>query len=460
MKIGVLALGRATFDIEFANQKLSECISFLKKTSYSIIGGDEILLESDATQNEAERLQNENVDFVVIIQITFTDALMTVQIANKFKDNFGIWAIPEPRLGERLRLNSFCGLNLASHALSLNNMLVNWIFEDPLIIQPSIFDAFVKKRLSKNKPKIVEYGVTSDRAKQIKNKIKEFKIAKIGEHPEGFDTCKYNKDDVKKLTGISIYEFTLNELFKEAKSIDKKEINNLHKQVKSQISSLDNVDPKELDLSLRLKSSLDKIRGKEKFNSFAIRCWPETFTEYGGAICAPVSMLSENKIPCACEADIYGSITQIVLQEVSGSQVFLTDLVDIDINDNTGVVWHCGQAPISMCDEEFKPQATIHTNRKMPLLFQFPLKRGVVTLMRISKSFGKQKMVISKGEMLKRDMAFTGTSGVIKFDKNAEDVLNDIINSGLEHHMALSYGDHTQLLKEVASTMELPVQEI
>ncbi len=53
-----------------------------------------------------------------------------------------------------------------------------------------------------------------------------------------------------------------------------------------------------------------------------------------------------------------------------------------------------------MCDEEFKPQATIHTNRKMPLLFQFPLKRGVVTLMRISKSYGKQKMVISKGEML------------------------------------------------------------
>jgi hypothetical protein len=170
MKIGVLALGRATFDIEFANQKLSECIFFLKKASYSIIGGDEILLESNTTQNEVERLQNENVDFVVIIQVTFTDALMTVQIANKFKDNFGIWAIPEPRLGDRLRLNSFCGLNLAAHALSLNNMLVNWIFEDPLAIQPSIFDAFVKKRLSKNKPKIVEYGVTSDRAN--KSKIK------------------------------------------------------------------------------------------------------------------------------------------------------------------------------------------------------------------------------------------------------------------------------------------------
>ena len=69
-------------------------------------------------------------------------------------------------------------------------------------------------------------------------------------------------------------------------------------------------------------------------------------------------------------------------------------------------------------------------------------------------------MVISKGKILKRKMAFTGTSGVIQFDKSAKFVLNNIINSGLEHHMALSYGDHTQLLKELASVMELPVQEI
>ena len=110
--------------------------------------------------------------------------------------------------------------------------------------------------------------------------------------------------------------------------------------------------------------------------------------------------------------------------------------------------------------ENFKAQATIHTNRKMPLLFEFPLKPGVVTLMRVSQAFGEHKMVISKGNMLKRDMAFTGTSGVIEFDRNSSDVLNDIISSGLEHHMALTYGDHTHLLKEVASSMKLPVIQI
>ena len=181
------------------------------------------------------------------------------------------------------------------------------------------------------------------------------------------------------------------------------------------------------------------------------------FTEYGAAICAPASMMTENRIPCACEADVYGAVTQLILQEVSNQPVFLTDIVDIDIKDNTGVFWHCGQAPISMCGSEFVPRATIHTNRKMPLLFEFPLKEGAVTVMRISQAFGKLKMIIAKGNILKRDLPFTGTSGVIQFDREAKEVLEDIISSGLEHHVAIAYGDFEELLSEVASELNLPV---
>ena len=47
-----------------------------------------------------------------------------------------------------------------------------------------------------------------------------------------------------------------------------------------------------------------------------------------------------------------------------------------------------------------------------------------------------------------------------KIRKNTDDVLKDIIGSGLEHHMALTYGDHTKTLKEVASVLKLPVLEI
>jgi L-fucose isomerase-like protein len=213
-----------------------------------------------------------------------------------------------------------------------------------------------------------------------------------------------------------------------------------------------------LQRSLGLKLALDEIRTAEDFDAFAIRCWPETFTEYGGAVCGPVSLLSEARTPCACEADVYGALTQLVLQRIASAPVFLTDLVDLDARDNTAVVWHCGQAPLSM--RHGGASATIHSNRKMPLLFEFALKPGRVTFARISQARGNQQMVIAGGEMLDRPKSFTGTSGVVRFDTPAMAMAEKIMASGLEHHMALVYGEHRAMLREVASALRLPVLEL
>ena len=212
--------------------------------------------------------------------------------------------------------------------------------------------------------------------------------------------------------------------------------------------------------SLRLKLALDDLKQSRDYAAFAIRCWPETFTQYGGAVCGPVSMMGEARVPCACEADVVGALTQMVLQACADGPVFLTDIVDVDGEDDTAVVWHCGQAPKSMCADSHRPQATIHTNRKMPLLYEFPLKEGKVTLMRISQAHGELSMVISSADMLDRPMSFTGTSGVLRFERNAGEVLDDMIDCGLEHHMAICYGDHREKLMDVAAAMNLPVLEL
>ena len=194
------------------------------------------------------------------------------------------------------------------------------------------------------------------------------------------------------------------------------------------------------------------------YDAFAIRCWPETFTEYGGAVCGPASMLGEARVPCACEADVYGAVTQAILQAVAKQPVFLADIVDMSEEDNTGVVWHCGQAPVSMANE--KPSATVHTNRKQALLYEFTLRPGRVTLFRLSQAFGEPKIVIATGNMLERDMTFTGTSGVVRFDQGSGPVLRDLMDSGMEHHMALAYGDLSPTLLSIAAGMGLNVIEL
>ena len=96
----------------------------------------------------------------------------------------------------------------------------------------------------------------------------------------------------------------------------------------------------------------------------------------------------------------------------------------------------------------------------MPLLYQFPLRSGEITLLRWSQSKDKQSLVIGKATVLDRPMSFTGTSGVIRFERTAEDVLDTTIESRLEHHVALTYGDHRDKLIAVAKELDIPVLEL
>ena len=458
MKIGILALGRPTFDVQYAKQRLAASLNYLNTTNHNIFGSCELLLDEQDALNEINKFKNEDLDFIIIIQVTFTDSSTLLKIASCLEKPIGIWAFPEPRQSGRLRLNAFCGLNLASHTLGLNNIPFSWIYENPENIEETKFEILINSKNSKRPEKILAIpSLGSKKARSIKEKIHNLKIGKIGSHPDGFDTCKYDQKKLMALCGITVDEIDIDTFLNNSRNVKSEEIEPTLNKLKKTISSIKKVNQKELILSLKLEKSLKKLQEEGAYNAFALRCWPEMFTKYGGAICAPASISTENKVPCACEADVYGAVTQLILQEVSGQPVFLTDIVDIDVDDDTGVFWHCGQAPISMCNPKIKPTATIHSNRKMPLLFEFPLKEGIVTMMRISQSFGEQKMVLSKGKMIDRPLPFTGTSGVINFDNDTKEVLNNIISYGLEHHIAITYGDHIELLSELASELKLPI---
>lgn len=462
--IGILPLGRETFDVPFAEAQLASMLAVLEASGHRIVGPGKLLFDAPATRDAIAVLKTEAPDHILLLQVTFTDASMAVEVAEAFPQPLSIWAIPEPRDGGRLRLNSFCGLNLAAHALGLNDRAFGYLYAAPDQpgIDHSVGELLTARRLAVPRhPKAVEDPFEqSAAAEQAIAALQGAKIGRIGAHPEGFDTCKYDPRNLRALAGIEVDELDLDSMFDAAKAVDPETVQEVRSKAGRLLDGLEEVDQEQLDRSLRLKGALEALRVSGKYDSFAIRCWPETFTEYGGAVCGPVSMMGEGRVPCACEADVYGAVTLLLLQHVAGDAAFLTDLVDLDVDDDTGVIWHCGQAPISMADPDFAARATIHTNRKMPLLFEFPLKPGRVTFFRLSQARGRTMAVIGGGQMLRRPMAFTGTSGVVRFDNGARNTLESVMGAALEHHMALVYGDHRNALRAVARQLDLPVLEL
>ncbi len=464
MRIGVLPLARPTFDVPFAEEMAATAFAALDATGHEIAGPRALLFDTEATQAALSELDDAQLDGVLILQVTFTDADMAVAIAERFDVPLSIWAFPEPRLGGRLRLNAFCGLNLAAHALGLNGRSFGWLYSAP--DAPGITEA-LGELLAGGRRATPEPLVEPDDAltpgpdeTALLGRLNGLRIGRIGEHPPGFHTCDYDEARLAQLAGISVDPIDLGTLFTAAGEIDETAVAETRDTVGGELDGLGDVDAGELDRSLRLKGALDRMRGDGRYAAFAIRCWPEMFTEYGGAVCGPVAMMGERRVPCACEADVYGALTSLILQEVAGEPAFLADLVDVDPSDGTAVVWHCGQAPLSMADPKVRPKAAIHSNRRMPLLYEFPLKPGRVTLARVSQARGRQSMVIAGAEMIERPLAFSGTAGVLRFDTAAADLTAKLIGSGLEHHLALVYGDWRDRLERLAAAMKLPVLDL
>ena len=111
-----------------------------------------------------------------------------------------------------------------------------------------------------------------------------------------------------------------------------------------------------------------------------------------------------------------GAVTSLMLQWLVDAPVFVADLIHLDAADNTAVFWHCGLAPRTMADPEVETRATVHSNRKLPLLYEFPLRPGRITVARLSQSRGTHRLVIGSGEMLRAPLPFSGTAGVARLD--------------------------------------------
>lgn len=461
LTFGVAALGRPTFDVPYAEEMKDKAFAAIEAAGIRVVGPRSLLYDATAAEAAIAEIKNrDKIDALLILQITFTDATMTVKLAKEASAPVAVWAVPEPRIGGRLRLNAFCGLNLAAHALGRAGVPHGWLFAAPDAkgLAESLRSFASPKSIG---PSRARPGAGKSAAGlEALNKVRGGRISVVGDHPAGFDTCEFDEGELAALAGVEVKQVPLGELFERAKAIPDARVRAARAMSKKGVAGLDAVDQIQLDRSFRVFCALDDIRIETGAKGLAVRCWPETFTEYGCAACGPMAMMNEKRVPCACEADVYGSFSALLLQELADEPAWMADLVDVDASDGTGVFWHCGLAPLSMCDPEATPEAAIHTNRKMPLLHQFPLKPGGFTFARLSQARNQTKLVVGAGEFLRRPMAFTGTSGIFRFARPLDEVVSAIMDEALEHHFAIAYGDHREALKTIAAEMKIPVLEI
>ena len=441
-KIGLLPLARETFDIPFARQLHAECLNQLKTLPLTLFGGEELLFDAASAQKAVAEIVENGAELLLVLQITFTDAATVCAIAESCTLPLALWSFPEERSGGRLRLNSFCGINLAAHALSRRGRAYNYLHGKP-----------------ESEAVHAELLALARAAKAMAG-LQNARMLVVGESPEGFDACNYQAEEVQKTFGIEFDYIPVSQFIAEAQKVPD-HIATAHLEERKKIlGQLDTLEVEPLLHTMRVYHTLHVMVQDKNAIGAAVRCWPQFFTEWGTAACGALAMLGEQQIPGGCEADVYGVLTSKLLNLVADDVAFNTDLVDLDFDSDTCVFWHCGQAPVQMADPDCQPVGTIHTNRKLPLLSQFPLKAGPVTIARLSRGGGQLKLVLGKAEMLKAPLAYAGTSGVARFSTPIKEVADKLMAHGLEHHTAIVYGDYLNELQIFAKWMQLPIVKL
>ncbi|PWH16725.1 MAG: fucose isomerase [Anaerolineae bacterium] len=451
-RIAFAALARPTFDVPLAQEVTQNTIEHLQRAGFELILPDSLIADLNGAQAYLSKLDGQPVDLLLVFQATFADSTLVTGLVEGLKRQgqtppVFLWAVPEAPTGGRLRLNSLCGINLAGHALSQRGEQYEYAYAAP------------------DDPAVLKQVKALAGAGMLRRRLQMARLGVVGEHPAGMDSCHLDESQLRQVLGIQVERVQLQQVFSMVRATPPEQVSTVRQILEQRLDNLADLDQTPLNGTLSVYHSLRSLAQEQNIDGLAVRCWPEFFTDLGCAACGAMSMLSDglgqhHPIPCSCEADANGTVTQLMLHWLAGEPSFGTDIVAMDFEQDFISLWHCGLAPLSMANPKYQPHGTIHSNRKVPLVMEFPLKPGVVTIARLNRHQGHLRLVLGRGEMLDAPAPFSGTSGRLRLETPTRRFFDTLMQEGLEHHISLVYGDYLAELRAFARLVSLPVLEL
>jgi len=342
-RIAFAALARPTFDVPLAQEMTQQALAQLQQAGFELLVADTLIADLNGVQAYLAKLDEPGmtgVDLLLVFQATFADSTLVTALVEGFQARAAtppvfLWAVPEAPTGGRLRLNSLCGINLAGHALSQRGQGYEYAYALPGDL-----------------PVLAQIKALAG-AGMLRRRFAQATLGVVGEHPAGMDSCHLDETQLQELLGLQVQRLPLEQVFSLARATPPEQVAAVRQVLDQRLDNLAELDQKPLNGTLSVYQTLLALAEQEKLSGLAVRCWPEFFTDLGCAACGAMSMLSDGlgrhkPIPCSCEADANGTVTQLMLHWLAGEPSFGTDIVAMDFVMRANCAWCWGAAKCSM----------------------------------------------------------------------------------------------------------------
>ena len=433
-RIGVVCLTRKTYDYETAfSLYLSRCEEMEKDTSVQWKIYKENVIEPEDAVGAIHYLLQEEVDAVIMVSGTFHLGHLALMINDALKKPILLWGFDElPYNGGKIRLNAVCGVNLDASNLykaGVDNFVVT-----------------IGDKVDENWIKAIK-GLVA---------IKTTTIGIVGYRAQGFYNVGIDELNLYKNTGLLINHYEISDLFKMQAS---EEV--IQKEKEYILSSFDvsQLNDKQVDLVARLVASTLLFLKEKNVDALAIRCWPEFAATYGISPCAMMSILQGRGILLACEGDVEALISMICVKALGEATPFMADLSQVNFKEDYALLWHCGVAPCSLWDKKCVRSLDTYFAGGKGVTAGFVLKEGDFSIFRIDTARGKTRLFYEEGTALPMEKLLTGTFAKVKFAHSVKNVLDEVVNNGIAHHVIMGYIRYKEVVKILAKLMNWEVIE-
>ena len=417
IKIGVVCLGRKTFDYleaqKIYKQKIKE-LKNIENVSFEFV--PDMVIEVNEAKNAALELLKKNIDAVIIISGTFHLGHLVLEINKIINKPVMLWGWNElPYNGGKIRLNSVCGVNL-----NASNLYKSGNREYYVSLGEEIDEAWVD-------------------AIRIKKALKTKHVGIIGYRAHGFFNVGIDDLASYRELGILVDHYELENLI----NISVKE--DLVKRNEEELKSVFDVSGiTEFQLN-KVAQLVEKLRIFMKGNdldALAIRCWPEFAGIFGISPCAAMSYLQSEDYILGCEGDLDGVFSMIAHKAIGAETPFLADFSQVDLKNNYALLWHCGVAPCNLADGKCTCSLDTYFAGGKGVTADFVMKEGEFSVCRLDSVNGHYRVFLEHGKAVPMKKELRGTYMKAIFDKPLEDVLNSVIYNGIAHHISVSYGNY------------------
>ena len=451
IKLGLVAVSRDCFPIELSRTRRSKVAAACKASNVPVIEIETIVENERDVLKALDELKQKNVNALALYLGNFGPEGPTTLLAEKFDGPVMLVAAAEDT-GKDLvngRGDAYCGLLSASYNMGLRRL-------NPYIPEYPIGD-----------PKDIALMLAEFLPiARVVNGVRNLKIISFGPRPFDFLTCHAPIQPLFDL-GVEIMENSELDLLDIVQAEkDNTEIKNIAAEMAKELgkgNTYQGLMEKLAQYEYALEKFMNANLGTSQYAAFANKCWPAFEKYFGHVPCYLNSRLAARGIPVACEADIYGALSEymaVCATEVPPAILDINNSVPKDMyEENKAVIgkyalsdlwmgFHCGNTSAGCLIQPVMQYQLIMHRLMEPGLeptitrgtLEGQIKAGPISIFRIqASSDARIGAYVADGDVLNVNPKSFGSIGVFAIEEMGRFYRHVLLEKHFPHHTAIAF---------------------